>query len=133
MTIAAQLTRPSSGPSLRFGRFDRGRDRRRLGKVHTDGERVSTDCGRGRLERVRANVGQRDAGAFGGQVLGGCATYAAGGAGNQDAPSLMSRRWGNFANRQWRVRRAGEELADGIPPRLSKPKLNERPSRLKSA
>jgi hypothetical protein len=30
-------------------------------------------------------------------------TYAAGGAGNQDAPSHMSGRSGNFANRQWRV------------------------------
>ena len=100
-----------------FGRFDRGRDRRRLCQVHTDGERVPPDCGRSRFERVRANVGQRDAGAFGGQQLGGCVTYAAGGAGNQDAPSHMSGRSGNFANRQWRVRWAGEELADGIPPK----------------
>ena len=100
---------------LRLGRGDGGRDRRRLGKVHGDGERVSTDCGRGRLERVRANVGQRDGSAFGGQVLGSCPTHAAGGPGNQDAAPLMSPRGGNFANWQWRVRRAGEELADGIP------------------
>jgi hypothetical protein len=97
----------------RFGRVDRGCDRRRLRQVHADGERVPPDCGR--FERVRANFGQRDAGAFGGQKLGGCVTYAAGGAGNQDAPSHMSGRSGNFANRQWRVRWAGKKLADGIP------------------
>ena len=115
MTIARAIDQAVERAELRLGRADGGRDRRRLGKVHADGERVPADCGRSRFERVRANVGQRDAGAFGGQLLGGCATHAAGGAGNQDAPSLMSPRRGNLANRQRRVRWAGEELADRIP------------------
>jgi hypothetical protein len=100
---------------LCLGRGDRGRNRRRLGKVQADGKHVPADCGRSRIERVRANVGQRDAGSLGDQLLGRCVTHAAGGTGNQDAPSLVSPRSGNFANRQRRVRRAGQELSDGIP------------------
>ena len=99
----------------RFGRGKRGGNRHWLGKVQADCKRFPADCRRSRLERIRANVGKCDAGAFGSQLLGGCATHAAGCACNQDAPSLMSPRSRNFANRQRRVGRAGQELSDGIP------------------
>ena len=44
MTIAPQLTKPSSGPSFAFGRRDGSRDRCRFGKVQADGERIPADC-----------------------------------------------------------------------------------------
>ena len=100
---------------LRLGRRDGSRDRCRFGKVQADGERIPADCGAGGFDRIRSNVGQRDARAFGGQLLGGCAAHAAGGAGNQDAPSLVTPRRGNLPNRQRRVSWTSEELADRIP------------------
>jgi hypothetical protein len=100
---------------LRLRRGDGGCDRARVGKVQADGERIFAYCGLSRIERIGANIGQSDLGAFGRQQLGGCATHAPAGASDENAASLMSARSGNFAGRQRRVRRAGEELADGIP------------------
>ena len=75
---AAGLTKPSSGPSFASAAataaaMDAGSARSR------DGERIPADCGAGGFDRIRSNVGQRDARAFGGQLLGGCAAHATGG------------------------------------------------------
>ena len=117
MTIAAQFTRPSSGPSLSSAALIAAAiDVGSAGVEYGRRTRPPWIRGRSHSERVRANVGQRDAGAFGGQHLGGCVTYATtAGVIRMRRPHVGS--MGNFANRQWRVRWAGEELADGNPPK----------------
>ncbi len=50
---------------LRLRRGDGGCDRWRLGKIQVDGERIFAYCGGSLIDRIGANIGQCDVGAFG--------------------------------------------------------------------